>query len=161
MTGLENHFSRNTVSMLPTMTTLLFALICTGAIRLTAAQTSLPRATRSTLICNTTSPAEPIVSTQNGTVAGYHIPSYSQDAFLGIPFAEPPVGHLRFRAPQPPSQVWNSTFEAKTYPPKCVGYGSEQIGDFDVAEDCLYLNVVRPACAENLPVAVWIHGGGE
>ncbi|KAH7371642.1 Alpha/Beta hydrolase protein [Pyrenochaeta sp. MPI-SDFR-AT-0127] len=103
----------------------------------------------------------PRVSLKNGTVEGYHIPSYNQDAFLGIPFAEAPTGELRFRTPQALKHAWNSTFEAKSYPPKCVGYGSEQIGNFAVAEDCLHLNVVRPACAgQGLPVAVWIHGGG-
>lgn len=135
-------------------------LLLTSAVSSTAsARPSLPRAVGLNSACNTTS--DPTLLTNNGTVAGYHIPTYNQDAFLGIPFAQPPVGDLRFRVPESPSQVWNSTFEAKTYPPKCVGYGSEQIGDFEVAEDCLYLNVVRPACAEDLPVAVWIHGGGE
>lgn len=143
------------------MRVLIPALLYTSAIGSVASAKSSPRAPRSNSICNSTASADPIVSTINGTIAGYHIPAYSQDAFLGIPFAEAPVGELRFRIPKPRLQAWNRTLEAKKYPPKCVGYGSEQIGDFGVAEDCLYLNVVRPACAEQLPVAVWIHGGGE
>lgn len=131
----------------------------------TAASSALssPNAPISTSLCSTqTNLTGPRVSLKNGTVEGYHIPSYNQDAFLGIPFAEAPTGELRFRTPQALKHAWNSTFEAKSYPPKCVGYGSEQIGNFAVAEDCLHLNVVRPACAgQGLPVAVWIHGGGE
>lgn len=50
---------------------------------------------------------------------------------------------------------------ATAYTPTCVGYGGDQIG-YEVSEDCLYLNVVRPAGIKrkNLPVAFWIHGGG-
>lgn len=51
---------------------------------------------------------------------------------------------------------------AKAYPPSCVGYGSDNIG-YTLAEDCLFLNVIRPAGIDStadLPVAFWIHGGG-
>lgn len=72
------------------------------------------------------------------------------------------MGDRRFRIPQAVQKRWEGTLEATAYPPKCVGYGSEQVGNFSVAEDCLYLNVVRPACADkDLPVAVWIYGGGR
>lgn len=136
------------------------------SIELTSAA-SLPTPTASpesypTGSCGTDASSTPTVSLKNGTVEGFHIPSYNQDAFLGIPFAEAPVGDRRFRTPHYLENGWESPFEAKTYPPKCVGYGSEQIGNFSVAEDCLYLNVVRPSCAEqDLPVAVWIYGGGK
>ncbi|KAJ4287289.1 hypothetical protein N0V90_012687 [Kalmusia sp. IMI 367209] len=106
----------------------------------------------------------PIVNIQNGTIQGIPIPSYDQEAFLGIPFAEPPTGDLRFSPPQSLGRGWNGTLETKEYPPKCVGYGTEQVeAGVVLSEDCLYLNVVRPAGIDTqsgLPVAVWIYGGG-
>lgn len=103
----------------------------------------------------------PTVTTTNGTVQGYYQATYNQDYFLGIPFAEPPVGDLRFRNPQSLSKPFDGVKVATEYYPECVGYGGDQLG-YDVSEDCLALNIVRPAGHEgqNLPVGVWIHGGG-
>ncbi|KAJ8518407.1 hypothetical protein ONZ45_g4512 [Pleurotus djamor] len=85
------------------------------------------------------------------------------NAFLGIPFAEPPVGHRRFRAPTPLNtlrvalEAHGQIVDATEYAPACVqANGSGQ-------EDCLTLNVWAPAGAkkgDNLPVLVYIHGGG-
>lgn len=70
--------------------------------------------------------------------------------FLGIPFAPPPVGDLRWRPPGPPPG-WSGARDASKAGPVCPAQ-----------EDCLYLNVLRPATAhpgQKLPVMVWIHGG--
>ena len=78
--------------------------------------------------------------------------------FLGIPYAAPPVGELRFRAPQPVTP-WSGVrktakFAARAPQPELTG--RRFTGD----EDCLYLNVYAPASPGPHPVLVWIHGGG-
>jgi len=78
------------------------------------------------------------------------------DVYLGIPFAKPPVGDLRFAAPQPPSS-WNLVRDALKFSPVCP----QNSGYYTESEDCLYLDVYSPAANSNtkLPVMVWIHGG--
>jgi hypothetical protein len=75
--------------------------------------------------------------------------------FRGIPFAAPPVGTLRFRAPEPPAP-WSGVRPARAFGPPCAQDGSP-------TEDCLYLNIWTPARAtagaRPRPVMVWIHGG--
>ncbi|KAF2652181.1 alpha/beta-hydrolase [Lophiostoma macrostomum CBS 122681] len=109
---------------------------------------------------NTTTP--PTVTIKNGTLSGLHSTSYNQDFFLGIPFAQPPTGPLRFRVPQSINTSWTHPYSATQYSASCVGYGSDDWPYAALSEDCLYLNVVRPAGFSNasLPVAFWIHGGG-
>ena len=89
-------------------------------------------------------------------------------SFKGIPFAAPPVGELRWRPPQP-TPKWTGVREAKEFGPSCMqgrGFGPPPGAGAPAAqgpsEDCLYLNVWRPAdsAARNLPVMVWIFGGG-
>ncbi|WP_340024508.1 carboxylesterase/lipase family protein [Paenibacillus sp. FSL K6-1096] len=83
----------------------------------------------------------------------------------GIPFAAPPVGELRFRAPVPP-QSWSGVREAREFGPvslQPVSTSSTRFGGTSPVydEDCLYLNVWSPAASPGaaLPVMVWIHGG--
>jgi hypothetical protein len=103
----------------------------------------------------------PSATVKNGTLTGVHNAAYNQDFFLGVPYAQPPINNLRFR----PAQSINSSYagglyEATRISPECVGYGSDQ-WNYPVSEDCLYLNVIRPAnysaYDDPLPVAFWIH----
>lgn len=81
-------------------------------------------------------------------------------AWLGIPYAAPPVGDLRWRAPQPPKS-WPGVLEATTFGNRAL-QRRPVAGWIDGSEDCLYLNVWRPSDGEReLPVYVWIHGGGN
>lgn len=102
--------------------------------------------------------SNPTAKTLNGTYEGLHISSYNQDAFLGIPYAQSPLGPLRFKWPHSLNESFNETRSATAYGHSCYQYGS----NFSLSEDCLTLNVVRPSGYENasLPVLVWIYGGG-
>ena len=77
--------------------------------------------------------------------------------YLGVPFAAPPVGALRWRRPQPVVR-WSGVRKTTAFSPACA-QTAEWIAN-PKSEDCLYLNVWAPAKARNLPVIVWIHGGG-
>jgi para-nitrobenzyl esterase len=96
----------------------------------------------------------PIVQTDTGMVRG--AAENGVRSFLGIPFAAPPVGPLRFRPPQPPA-AWRGVRDALHAGPECPQAGSSTQ---DTTEDCLYLNVWTPAGATKRPVFVFIYGGG-
>ncbi len=113
-----------------------------------------------------------IVHTENGTVRGIEAADPRITAFKGIPFAEPPVGELRFREPQPCSS-WEGIRDCYRFAPISMQwtpgggdglYDREWHVDPEIAmgEDCLYLNVWTPAKKEDekLPVLVWYFGGG-
>lgn len=101
------------------------------------------------------------VATEGGTLQGAI--DEGSLAFKNIPYARAPLGDLRWRAPQP-VQPWQGVRDAARLSPDCMQgpFGSPPPGGrHPVSEDCLYLNLWRPAGAANkLPVMVWIHGGG-
>lgn len=108
---------------------------------------------------------QPTAKTAQGEVAGKWILDDTQKAFLGLPYAAPPVGQLRWRAPQPPA-TWKGMRDATKFAGRCEQWhiwNDYIFLDPGPTEDCLYLNVYAPASANktsNLPVMMWIHGGG-
>ena len=105
------------------------------------------------------------VTIDAGKVAGTQVDS-AVKAYLGIPFAAPPIRENRWRAPQP-IKPWSGVLNADTTRAECYqGLRAPSInhyfGDENAAEDCLYLNVWAPSGAkagDKLPVVVWIYGG--
>lgn len=120
----------------------------------------------------------PIVEAGGETLQGKYVEDGKVAAFLGVPFAEPPVGVLRWRAPQPMNNKV-SRREATQFAPACMqsmrildwyralaeqfGGSGDYYEDLEVSEDCLYLNVWTPKLDGNarLPVMVWVHGGSN
>jgi len=96
------------------------------------------------------------VQLASGKVSGVELDSGVQ-VFRGIPFAAPPVGDLRWKAPAAPTP-WQGVLAADTFGPVCMQPRSQDL----MSEDCLYLNVWTNADSADakLPVMVWIHGGG-
>nr|XP_034796085.2 liver carboxylesterase 1-like isoform X2 [Pan paniscus] len=120
----------------------------------------------------------PVVDTVHGKVLGKFISleGFAQPVaiFLGIPFAKPPLGPLRFTPPQS-AEPWNFVKNATSYPPMCTQdpkagqllselfTNRKENIPLKLSEDCLYLNIYTPADLtkkNRLPVMVWIHGGG-
>jgi para-nitrobenzyl esterase len=124
---------------------------------------ALVTAMSGTAAASTRSPQETtrglVVATGDGVVRG--ITKGSTDEFLGLPYAAPPVGKLRW---QPPHHVisWKGVRSASAFAPHCAQPAS-QFGLASSSENCLYLNVYSPAHTRTdgrpLPVMVWIHGG--
>ena len=127
--------------------------------------------------CGGSSGDDPLLrKTALGEVQGAADAASSTYTWKGIPFAKPPVGALRWQAPQEPA-AWTTTKATTSFGPACAQYGriygpgannrydatigttlNQAVG----SEDCLYLNVWRPATEDkNLPVIVFFHGGSN
>jgi para-nitrobenzyl esterase len=104
------------------------------------------------------------VETAQGPVYGIAAEGSAACVYRGIPYAAPPVGRLRWRAPQP-APLRPSVYQADTFGPICWQSGSGEEIDLPgmvpprKSEDCLYLNVYRPMKTGVFPVMVWVHGG--
>jgi para-nitrobenzyl esterase len=99
-----------------------------------------------------------VVATDKGAVRGFN--DGGMRSFEGIPYAAPPVGNLRWKAPQPHAR-WKGVRAAMDFGQNCPQIGGF-FGKASTNEDCLYLNVFTPAKAHagsKLPVMFWIHGG--
>ena len=110
--------------------------------------------------------ADPLTAkTAQGKVHGKTINDGKVRAFLGLPYAAPPVGDLRWKAPQAPAK-WKGDRDATKYGAHCAQgrvFEDMVFEDAGPSEDCLFLNVYTPADATDkskLPVMFWIHGGG-
>ena len=105
------------------------------------------------------------VKTEQGKVHGKTINDGKVKAFLGLPYAAPPVGDMRWKAPAPPAK-WTGERDATKYGAHCAQnpvFADMVFQDGVDSEDCLFLNVYAPADAtakSKLPVMFWIHGGG-
>ncbi|KAI0419171.1 alpha/beta-hydrolase [Xylaria grammica] len=137
--------------------------LCIGTLLLAASLTAPAAATG------------PVVRLLNGSYEGLHLPSFRQDVFLGVPYAQDTGGINRFRIPQSLDVTWQGVREAKIYGPACPDQVAAD-GHFGMSEDCLSINIVRPSASSSgnedgegtegaktaqpkLPVLLWIHGG--
>jgi len=111
-----------------------------------------------TLLISSTTMADSLcsepVETNSGLVRGQAETETATCVWRGVPYAAPPVGMLRWKAPQP-TPPWSGVRDTTQFGHICMQRGGE-----GMSEDCLYLNIWRPAKSGSFPVIVFIHGGG-
>ncbi|HMB64930.1 MAG TPA: carboxylesterase family protein [Eudoraea sp.] len=105
------------------------------------------------------------VKVENGIIEGQYNTHDGIQTYLGVPFAKPPVGELRWKAPQP-LENWQGVRETKAFGPRpmqTMVFGDMKSRSKGVSEDCLYLNIWTPATrnTKDLPVLVYFYGGGN
>lgn len=114
------------------------------------------------ILVNLIRAADPTVTVLNGTYSGLYLPTFNQDVFLGIPYAQDTSGENRFRVPQSLNESWTGIRKAQQYGNACPDFTPEADGMYGMSEDCLSINVVRPAGlkdGQKVPIVLWIHGG--
>lgn len=144
-------------SHLPAFLTLFFLFFFHAALTSASASSSSPPP-------SLPPPKVPKVTIKNGTLLGAFDPVNRVRKFLGVPFAEPPVGALRLRQAVPVRRAWGER-EARGFGKACYGSGQVEVGE--EGEDCLTVNIWRGEGDEEegegeggLPVLVWLYGGG-
>ena len=111
-----------------------------------------------------------VISTLKGRIVG--VEDTNSYVYKGVPYAKPPVGELRFKAPQP-VEPWDGAYQADSFKKMSVQQGEKPESFYgkeffslngypypEKSEDCLYLNIWTPKDPGNYPVAIWYHGGG-
>lgn len=105
------------------------------------------------------------VTIEHGIIEGNYNTHDGIQSYLGVPFAKPPVGDLRWKEPQP-LEHWDGIKQTKSFGPRpmqTIVYGDMKSRSNGISEDCLYLNIWTPALrnTKDLPVLVYFYGGGN
>ncbi|KAH8677987.1 Carboxylesterase [Xylariales sp. PMI_506] len=109
-----------------------------------------------------TASASQTVEISNGTLQGGKCNTTESNYFFAIPYAKPPIGDLRYAAPQPYDKKFNGTYDATTIANSCIQFSTVFAESNTLSEDCLYLDIWAPSWAtagSKLPVKVWLYGG--
>lgn len=104
----------------------------------------------------------PTIHLSNTKISGIALPSLGQEYFFGIPYAEAPVGDLRFAPPVLKLSPDGESFNASAFGPACPQFGIAVDAGTVIGEDCLSVNVFRPEgldATKQVPVLVWVYGG--